>query len=123
MGRNNANFHYGHGMGLEPKIGPSMQQLKKPQHSLPLHVGSVMANYHPVEEKSVRISSIKSAQRDVNAKAVRSLAQVPAENIEPIRLWKDSKGLRLFDGNHRIAAALARGETHIRARVWQDPTK
>ena len=118
MTRNNADFHYGHGMGFQPKIGPTMQQLKKPAHHLNTAVGAFKNDYGHNEDRMVKISSIKSMQRDVDAKTVQKLSQVPANEIEPVRLWKDSSGLRLFDGNHRIAAAIARGETHINARIW-----
>lgn len=123
MGRNTADFHYGHGMGSSPQIGPTLQTLRPPKHRIPSLAGAVMNDYAPDEERSVKISTIQSSQRDVDAKTVKRLAEVPAEEIEPVRLWKDSQGLRLFDGNHRIAAALARGETHIKARIWSNPSR
>lgn len=124
MGRNNSDFHYGHGMGFEPKIGPSMQQLNPPKRDYDsIFAGNVMSSYHPDEEKKVKISSIKSKQRDVNAKKVAEFAKMPAESLEPVMLWRNSRGLILHDGNHRIAAALARGETHINARIYSNPYK
>lgn len=122
MTRNNEAFHYGHGMGWEPKIGPSMQQLKKPARDYDAaFAGNVMSSYYPDAEKMVKISSIKSLQRDVEAKHVNRLASMPAESLEPVSLWKNSRGLYLHDGNHRVAAALARGETHINARIYSNP--
>ena len=122
MARNNADFQGGHGMGYEPKIGPAMQQLKYPDRDYSAGFASnVMSSYHPDFEGMVKISSIKSKQRDVNAKYVKELAAMPADKLEPVMLWKNSRGLHLHDGNHRIHAAIARGETHINARVYSDP--
>ena len=124
MTRNNADFHGGYGMGYEPKIGPSMQQLKPPKRDYPAgFAGNVMSSYHPDFEGMVRISSIKSKQRDVNAKHVKKLASMSASDLEPVMIWRNKHGMYLHDGNHRVAAAIARGETHVMARVYGNPYK
>lgn len=124
MTRNNADFHYGHGLGYEPKIGPSMQRLAPPKRDYDSTFASnVMSSYYPDEERMVKISSIKSKQRDVKAKQVAEVAKLPAESLEPVLLWRNSRGLILHDGNHRVAAALARGETHINAKIYSNPYK
>lgn len=103
------------------QFGPSYQRIAATTRNLPRHAGSVINDYYPTEEKMVKISSIKSAQTEIYPKTVQNYANRPAEEFSPVQLWKDSKGLRVFDGNHRINAALARGETHIRARIWKEP--
>jgi hypothetical protein len=103
------------------QFGPSYQRIEKTTGDLPSHAGSVINDYHPTEEKMVKISSIKSAQTDVYPKTVKRYSERPSEEFSPVQLWKDSKGLRVFDGNHRINAAIARGDTHIAARIWKEP--
>ena len=103
------------------QFGPSYQRIRQLPGTLPSHAGSVINDYYPAEEKMVKISSIKTGQQDVYADTVQRYAKRPAEDFSPVQLWKDSKGLRVFDGNHRINAAIARGETHIRAQIWKAP--
>lgn len=103
------------------QFGPPYQRIEQRPGNLPSHAGSVINDYPPTEEKMVKISSIKTGQEDVYPKTVQNYAKRPAEEFSPVQLWKDSKGLRVFDGNHRINAAIARGETHIKARIWKEP--
>lgn len=103
------------------QFGPSYQRIVSTTHELPPHANRIVNDYHPTEEKMVKISSIKTGQEDVYPKTVQNYAKRPAEEFSPVELWKDSKGLRVFDGNHRINAAIARGETHIKARIWKEP--
>ena len=103
------------------QFGPSYQRINTTEGNLPSHAGSVINDYHPTEEKSVKISSIKSAQTDVYPKTVKRYSERSAEEFSPVQLWRDSKGLQVFDGNHRINAAIARGDSHIDARIWEEP--
>jgi hypothetical protein len=103
------------------QFGPSYQRIEQTTRDLPKHAGSVINDYHPTEEKLVKISSIKSAQTEVYPKTVKRYSERSVEEFSPVQLWKDSKGLRVFDGNHRINAAIARGDTHIAARIWKEP--
>jgi hypothetical protein len=105
------------------QFGPSLQRIKERTGDLPSHAGGVIHDYSPTEEKLVPISRIKSGQSDVDAKTIRNYANRSADEFSPVHLWKDSRGLRVFDGNHRINAAIARGETHVKAQIWKDPFK
>jgi hypothetical protein len=105
------------------QFGPSLQRIKERSGYLPSHAGGVINDYSPTEEKLVPISQIKSGQSDVDAKTIRNYANRSSDEFSPVQLWRDSRGLRVFDGNHRINAAIARGETHIKAQIWKDPFK
>lgn len=105
------------------QFGPSLQRLKQTDRDFQGNVGGIINDFHPTEEKMVKISSISTNQPDVYSKTVKNYANRSADESSPVHLWRDSKGLRLFDGNHRVNAALARGETHIKARIWENPYK
>jgi hypothetical protein len=103
------------------QFGPSLQRIKERSGNLPSYAGSVINDYSPTEEKLVPISRIKSNQSDVDAKTIRNYANRSSNEFSPVHLWRDSRGLRVFDGNHRINAAIARGETNVKAQIWEEP--
>lgn len=112
MARNSGDFHGARSNAIEPA-----------KTELPLMAFSVANDYVPTETKHVKISSLRSEQKSVNRTKVSKYAQTPAEEFPAIKVWKDSRGMRVIEGNHRVNAALQRGETHIKADIHTNPYK
>lgn len=64
----------------------------------------------------VRISSIQATQDTFDPARVEKVSQL--ESVEPIMLWKDSRGYRVIDGHHRVIAAQQRGDKTINAEIY-----
>ena len=128
MGRSNDEFkewHKAHMTAVFEKKGWRENQLAEAQSQVPVHAASVANDYSPFERKMVKVSSIKASQTHVSPGAVNRYAEDQHGGTlkEPVHLWKDSRGLRVIDGNHRINAAMQRGDTHVMAHIWKDPNK
>jgi hypothetical protein len=126
MGRNGDDFKSWYKDHMKAKFeekGWRENALPEAKHQIPTHAAAVANDYSPIQRGMVKISSIKSSQTHVSPGAVGAIASEPAEKQEPVHLWKDSQGLRVIDGNHRINAAIQRGDTHVMAHIWQDPRK
>lgn len=129
MGRNNDDFnawYKEHMKAIFEKKGWRENQIREAERPLPANAAAVANDYAPFEERMVKISSIKSSQTHVSPGAVNSYANDPHGGTlrEPAHLWANSRGIvGVIDGNHRINAAIQRGDTHIMAHIWKDPRK
>ena len=124
MGRNNDDFKSWYKDHMKAKFeekGWRENQLREAESPVPTHAAAVANDYSPSERRMVKIAHIKSSQTHVSPNAVNAIAQEPAEKQDPVHLWKNSRGLRVIDGNHRINAAIQRGDTHVMAHIWQEP--
>lgn len=72
------------------------------------------------KEKVVEISDIKSSQTYVHPAQVEAMSKLHAGDLPPVHLWETKEGFNVIDGNHRVNAALARGERWVRAHVWSE---
>lgn len=126
MGRNNDDFKSWYKEHMKAKFeekGWRENQLREAESNVPTHAAAVANDYSPSERRMVKIDHIKSSQTHVSPNAVNAIAQEPAEKQDPVHLWKNSRGLRVIDGNHRINAAIQRGDTHVMAHIWKEPSK
>jgi hypothetical protein len=126
MGRNNDDFnawYKDHMKAVFEKKGWRENALREAERPVPTHAAAVANDYSPMERKMVKIDSIKSSQTHVSPGAVNAYAKDPHGGTlaEPAHLWKNSRGLNVIDGNHRINAAIQRGDSHIMAHIWKEP--
>jgi hypothetical protein len=69
--------------------------------------------------KTVRIGDLIATQPYVNAPRVAALVPVLDLTTHPVSVIDSTQGLYLMDGHHRVAAAIARGDTSIPAHVME----
>jgi hypothetical protein len=77
----------------------------------------------PPSQELVKVGNIVSSQPNINEHTVQDLSKKLSVELPPVSLWHNELGYHVLDGNHRVNAALVRGESHILANVYRAPTK
>lgn len=96
------------------------QNITKSYHSTHYFPGLVPSNFKAAELEDVPLKKIYSSQDTVLSKSIIDKIHHRGKN-NPEHPWivHDTKRdvYHLYDGNHRVAAAKLRGDSHIKARV------
>ncbi|MGV8846050.1 MAG: ParB/Srx family N-terminal domain-containing protein [Propionicimonas sp.] len=79
------------------------------------------SNRHPYPVVLVPLHLIWGTQDYVYAAHVRNLAGVPGDQFEPVMASLHPDGTYEVDEHHRVAAAMLRGDTHIRVALTAQP--